>query len=423
MQLFLALLTIAALRLASPLIAENIQQRIINGRPVYAGEIKYQIALLRGKEFICGGSIIGRTAVLTAAHCVYGYEKYPYLFSVRYGTINRQNGPQVTVSKIIRHPLYSYFDYDIAVLKFSQNILRSVNASAISLENTLPTDRNNLTVSGWGTDQSGHMPVYLQKAEPLRLVQPDVCHASWAPVVNITSRMICAVSLPGNQSPCKGDSGGPVVDSQTGKQVGVVSFGSCKPGSIPLVFASVPNLYSWILILSGWGRDDNGKVPILLRKATSLRVIPRDDCQIAWGDKPVLTPRMFCAFSAYQLACAGDSGSPLVNAKTGKQVGVMSWGIAKCTAGRKPDVYANVANLREWIVDNLNSSTNAEHTATNLRDNSSETQGISAEKRLVRRPGSRSFSFVSLQVKQNHDKTVGLISSKRLYIKLYSEFD
>nr|AID60349.1 trypsin-15 [Nilaparvata lugens] len=267
MSFFLVLL--AALSLASPLtagerarrlplpkeIAEkfpdddvDVPPRIINGRPVATGEIGYQIALLAGGQFICGGSILKSNIVLTAAHCVYGNEDRPSLFSVRYGTINRESGTTVTVGRIIRHPNYNptTLDYDMAVLKLSQPIQPSANVAAVTLSSTLPTASDSLLLSGWGRNQAGQTPVFLQKADTLKVVSQTVCQANWGGGVSITARMICAVSR--EQSACNGDSGGPLLNKGTGQLVGVVSWGSrdCSPGGKPNVYASVPNLIGWI---------------------------------------------------------------------------------------------------------------------------------------------------------------------------------
>ena len=59
---------------------------------------------------------------------------------------------------------------------------------------------------------------------------------------------------------------------------------------------------------------------------------------------------MFCAAAEEpgQDACEADSGGPLVIA--GKQVGIVSWG-ENCGIPELPGVYANVALLRDFVVD------------------------------------------------------------------------
>lgn len=62
--------------------------------------------------------------------------------------------------------------------------------------------------------------------------------------------MICAGLTQGGKDACQGDSGGPLVVNSV--QVGVVSWGiGCAQAGYPGVYASVPNLRSWISSTTG----------------------------------------------------------------------------------------------------------------------------------------------------------------------------
>lgn len=50
--------------------------RVVGGTRVVNGERPYQILLKNNGVFGCGGSLIGTRTVLTAAHCIYGYDYY-----------------------------------------------------------------------------------------------------------------------------------------------------------------------------------------------------------------------------------------------------------------------------------------------------------------------------------------------------------
>ena len=68
---------------------------------------------------------------------------------------------------------------------------------------------------------------------------------------------------------------------------------------------------------------------------------------------------MFCAGKD---SCGGDSGGPLMihklnrnkkNRKYWVQIGLVSWGRAKCGSKGAPGVYTTIGYHMKWILDNL----------------------------------------------------------------------
>lgn len=62
--------------------------------------------------------------------------------------------------------------------------------------------------------------------------------------------MICAADA--GKDACEKDSGGPLIDSATKEQVGVVSFGmNCGDPNYPGVYANIADQRSWITATTG----------------------------------------------------------------------------------------------------------------------------------------------------------------------------
>ncbi|XP_054154820.1 trypsin beta-like [Oppia nitens] len=211
--------------------------RIVGGRPAKLGEAPWQISLVSkgwfGWSHICGGSLVGKRSVVTAAHCVDGAQ--PTTLQVKYGGLDRtQLAVTQLVTEIVMHPDWdtSAIDYDYAVLTLDGDIQTNADSvQTIQLIDRAPVsgdDRAQLT--GWGNTVGGtsSSPVDLQYAE-FRVVDRETCQQQWDSTYpeygqKITERIVCA-GAPAS-SGCHGDSGGPFVIDQ--KLAGIVSFGSPK---------------------------------------------------------------------------------------------------------------------------------------------------------------------------------------------------
>lgn len=64
------LIIIAVVFLVAQVDAFFLNSRIINGRPARPGQFPYIISLRYDNRHVCGGSIISRDYIVTAAHCV-----------------------------------------------------------------------------------------------------------------------------------------------------------------------------------------------------------------------------------------------------------------------------------------------------------------------------------------------------------------
>ena len=211
-------------------------------------DIPWQAMILLRDSFNCGGTLVGRKHVITAAHCVFNrMMRYMYAIeelTVVLGITNKymEPGLRSKIDKIIRHPDYNTetHENDIAVLVLKENIAfcEYDNIRPACLPNykssTLGDFVNQTaTISGWGRTRKTDNQTILQKAEIL--VMGNSCEYS-QPVLK--PGMFCAGDLTSkdeknnhNKDTCKGDSGGPltVPDKNNNNAVtliGVTSWGA-----------------------------------------------------------------------------------------------------------------------------------------------------------------------------------------------------
>uniref|UniRef100_A0A673H8Z4 Trypsin-like n=1 Tax=Sinocyclocheilus rhinocerous TaxID=307959 RepID=A0A673H8Z4_9TELE len=237
----------------------------------------------------CGGSLINKDWVLSAAHCFQRYETFPMHSSL--GTIRIYLGRQsqsgsnpnevLRTASVINHPDYydPTHDNDIALLKLSSsvtftNYIRPVCLAAAGSKYAAGTET---WVTGWGALQSGgSSPDKLQEVM-IPVVSSSDCDDAYGG--GITSNMICAGLLnEGGKDSCQGDSGGPLV-TRNGSlwiQSGVVSFGiGCADPRYPGVYARISQYQDWITSTIGSNLpgfvefNNNG-----FRSAPNLLLIP-----------------------------------------------------------------------------------------------------------------------------------------------------
>ncbi|KAL3823874.1 hypothetical protein ACHAXA_005456 [Cyclostephanos tholiformis] len=245
--------------------------RIIGGSEAVADRYPYAALLFAMEGYVCGGSLIARDVVLTAAHCNLAAE-YAYVGEHDIGDAAGGGRIPFAVREIIPHPnfsdllmsIFGIVDSDF-MLVFLQGPSTADNVVTVKLNSdpSVPSVGRNVTVMGWGDTDIRPGDAYQVMSEVLMNVDVNVisneeCEASEGYVEDgtystynghITANMLCA-SADGKDS-CQGDSGGPMIikgdDAATDVQVGVVSFGNgCASDQFPGVYARVSRAYDWI---------------------------------------------------------------------------------------------------------------------------------------------------------------------------------
>ncbi|TMW48339.1 hypothetical protein DOY81_006565 [Sarcophaga bullata] len=242
----------------------NLESRIINGKQVNWNNTRYQVSIRLeqidryyfGTGHVCGGSIIARNVVLTAAHCVWNdnIQKFrsPSDFSVVMGNVDRslqnQNTLKLSVSNIITsdHFNYNTFRDDLALLILNQSIPETYKSAEVIKLNTNVNLKDGLTcyVSGWGLTENNNHALKLMIAE-VPIISRTTCSLNYGADA-ILDGMLCAGYMDGKRDACSGDSGGPLVcDDQL---VGITSFGlGCAVAGFPGVYTNVAYYNNWLL--------------------------------------------------------------------------------------------------------------------------------------------------------------------------------
>lgn len=239
--------------------AVRLDPRIVGGEPVSIEDHPWQVALVRGayadpnRFQFCGGTLIHKQWVLTAAHCidnfivsgdptrvdvVAGAEFYPY------------GGIRMSVSEIALHPGYSdaSLDFDFAMLKLEAPLENfEPVAYADGAWEFSPGDV--ATVTGWGAIIEGGQGSEDLLGAQVPLVATRTCNRSESYNGQITENMLCAGDRDGGIDACQGDSGGPLTEERDGRRtlIGVVSWGEgCARRLKYGVYSRVSRVSSWI---------------------------------------------------------------------------------------------------------------------------------------------------------------------------------
>jgi trypsin len=200
-------------------------------------------------EILCGATLVSRDIAISAAHCQGGFNYGILVLDSNTGDYDRL----VPVSRQIRHPGWDQdrdvLNYDVLVLKLATPLAADDAAQPIpfNTDPNYPVVGQRVVAMGFGITESNSVSGYLRESD-FEYISNDECFGRTIQFNNVlqSDSVMCTDPIAGS-STCLGDSGGPLIDEDGTRLLGVVSFGSgCQADTIPDGYARISAVSDWI---------------------------------------------------------------------------------------------------------------------------------------------------------------------------------
>ncbi|MET9778149.1 serine protease [Streptomyces sp. NPDC006367] len=239
---------------AAPATADSI---VVGGFPVDVSESPWTVALSSRDRFggtragqFCGGVAVGRTTVLTAAHCldeeVLGSPPEQVRdLKVVAGRTNllSDEGAEIPVRSVWVNPAHDDVSNagDFAVLTLSQALPAGSAIGMAADGDPAYKPGTGALVYGWGDTSGAGDYANALRASRVRVLPDTKCERAYPGGGDgryLADSMLCAGEETGGRDACQGDSGGPLVAQ--GRLIGLVSWGDgCGRAGSPGVYTRV----------------------------------------------------------------------------------------------------------------------------------------------------------------------------------------
>jgi len=253
-------------------------QSAVNSYRLRPGQAPWQALLWRPKRLagnqlsenqrvLCGGSVIAKGWILTAAHCLTdnGSDVRTAGHRVRLGVYNPQKSEGVSfpILRTIKHPSYdknNKYVFDIALVQYDHragavgqetNSIAAIRLDPLEVGKRRIANGMNVYSYGWGWTQAenSRSTDYLQGVK-MRLRSEGACTRLTKFRGVLRHAALCAGGQNFQQT-CYGDSGGPLVfygdEGRRPTLIGVVSAGKkCGATGRPSQYTRVAKAKSWI---------------------------------------------------------------------------------------------------------------------------------------------------------------------------------
>ncbi|XP_070141876.1 chymotrypsin-2-like [Drosophila kikkawai] len=253
----------------------NKHPRIINGTLAVPKQFPYQVFydvldltnLQKPIEWesSCGGTLISKRIILTAAHCL--NEPDIYAIKIYFGAVDKSNKSEIGQHRLVVkrqnfviHQEYDtvYHYNDIALIRLPVDVAFDEYIKPAKLPQPGEVYPSEAIVSGWGLVEvivngnfvGGDKLKYFD----ISILPHDECKEWFKHAVPIlSSSQICIA--PSENMPCKGDSGGPLAVRHEDDFVvlGITSLGHTRYCTI-----NHPSLYTRVVSFLNWIHENAG---------------------------------------------------------------------------------------------------------------------------------------------------------------------